>query len=68
MEMYYAICDKYGIVKLNTINDNDIITSTNKLIFATKEQAENKCKILNEFYGYTTNNKYSFFIKMIKTI
>lgn len=65
MEMYYAICDKYGVVRLDTVNDNDIITSTNRLIYATKERAENQCKILNDFYGYDTSYDYAFFVKMI---
>lgn len=66
--MYYAICDKYGVVKLNTINDDDIVTSTSKLIFATKEQAKSKCKILNEFYGYAVNSKSAFSVQVINEL
>ena len=56
----YAICDKFGIVSLQTKSTNDVITSSTIMIYADAKRAREKLQIIKQLYDMD-----EFYIKKI---
>ena len=58
----YAICDKFGIISLQTKSKNDVITSSMIMAYASEKRAKEKLELIKKL-----NDMDEFYIKEVET-
>ena len=58
----YAICDKFGIISLQTKSKNNVITSSMIMAYASEKRAKEKLKLIKQLYDMD-----EFYIKEVET-
>ena len=58
----YAICDKFGIISLQTKSKNDVITSSMIMAYASEKRAKEKLELIKKLYDMD-----EFYIKEVET-
>ena len=58
----YAICDKFGIISLQTKSKNDVITSSMIMAYASEKRAKEKLELVRKLYDMD-----EFYIKEVET-
>ena len=58
----YAICDKFGIISLQTKSKNDVITSGMIMAYASEKRAKEKLEFVRKLYDMD-----EFYIKEVET-
>ena len=58
----YAICDKFGIISLQTKSKNDVITSGMIMAYASEKRAKEKLELIKKLYDMN-----EFYIKEVET-
>ena len=58
----YAICDKFGIISLQTKSKNNIITSSMIMAYASEKRAKEKLELIKKLYDMD-----EFYIKEVET-
>ena len=58
----YAICDKFGIISLQTKSKNDVITSGMIMAYASEKRAKEKLELIKKLYDMD-----EFYIKEVET-
>ena len=58
----YAICDKFGIISLQTKSKNDVITSSMIMAYASEKRAKEKLELVRKLYDMD-----EFYIKEVDT-
>ena len=58
----YAICDKFGIISLQTKSKNDVITSGMIMAYASEKRAKEKLELVRKLYDMD-----EFYIKEVET-
>ena len=46
----YAICDKFGIISLQTKSKNNVITSSMIMAYASEKRAKEKLELIRKLY------------------
>lgn len=58
----YAICDKFGIISLQTKSKNNVITSSMIMAYASERRAKEKLELVRKLYDMD-----EFYIKEVET-
>lgn len=58
----YAICDKFGIISLQTKSKNNVITSSMIMAYASEKRAKEKLELIKQIYDMD-----EFYIKEVET-
>lgn len=58
----YAICDKFGIMSLQTKSKDNVITSSMIMAYASEERAREKLELIKKLYDMD-----EFYIKEVET-
>ena len=58
----YAICDKFGIISLQTKSKNNVITSSMIMAYASEKRAKEKLELIRKLYDMN-----EFYIKEVET-
>ena len=58
----YAICDKFGIISLQTKSKDNIITSSMIMAYASEKRAKEKLELIRKLYDMD-----EFYIKEVET-
>lgn len=58
----YAICDKFGIISLQTKSKNNVITSSMIMAYASEKRAKEKLELIKRLYDMD-----EFYIKEVET-
>ena len=58
----YAICDKFGIISLQTKSKDNVITSSMIMAYASEKRAKEKLELIRELYDMD-----EFYIKEVET-
>ena len=58
----YAICDKFGIISLQTKSKNNVITSSMIMAYASEKRAREKLELIKKLYDMD-----EFYIKEVET-
>ena len=58
----YAICDKFGIISLQTKSKNNVITSSMIMAYASEKRAKEKLELVRKLYDMD-----EFYIKEVET-
>ena len=58
----YAICDKFGIISLQTKSKNSVITSSMIMAYASEKRAKKKLELIKQIYDID-----EFYIKEVET-
>lgn len=58
----YAICDKFGIISLQTKSKNSVITSSMIMAYASEKRAKKKLELIKQIYDMD-----EFYIKEVET-
>ena len=58
----YAICDKFGIISLQTKSKNNVITSSMIMTYASEKRAKEKLELIKRLYDMD-----EFYIKEVET-
>ena len=58
----YAICDKFGIISLQTKSKDNIITSSMIMAYASEKRAKEKLELIKKLYDMD-----EFYIKEVET-
>lgn len=58
----YAICDKFGIISLQTKSKNNVITSSMIMAYASEKRAKEKLELIKQLYDMD-----EFYIKEVET-
>ena len=58
----YAICDKFGIISLQTKSKNNVITSSMIMAYASEKRAKQKLELIKKLYDIN-----EFYIKEVET-
>ena len=58
----YAICDKFGIISLQTKSKDNVITSSMIMAYASKKRAKEKLELIRKLYDMD-----EFYIKEVET-
>ena len=58
----YAICDKFGIISLQTKSKNNVITSSMIMAYAIEKRAKEKLELIKKLYDMD-----EFYIKEVET-
>ena len=59
----YAICDKFGIISLQTKSKNDVITSGMIMAYASEKRAKEKLELIKKLYDMD-----EFYIKEVEFV
>lgn len=62
MVVVYAICDKFGIISLQTKSKNNVITSSMIMAYASEKRAKEKLELIKQIYDMD-----EFYIKEVET-
>ena len=62
MVIVYAICDKFGIISLQTKSKDNIITSSIIMAYASEKRAKEKLELIKKLYDMD-----EFYIKEMET-
>lgn len=57
----YAICDKFGIISLQTKSKNSVITSSMIMAYASEKRAKEKLELIKQIYDMD-----EFYIKEVE--
>ena len=58
----YAICDKFGIISLQTKSIDNVITSSMIMAYASEKRAKEKLELIKKLYDMD-----EFYIKEVET-
>ncbi len=58
----YAVCDKFGIISLQTKSKNNVITSSMIMAYASETRAKEKLELIRKLYDMD-----EFYIKEVET-
>ena len=58
----YAICDKFGIISLQTKSKDNVITSSMIMAYASEKRAKEKLELIRKLYDMD-----EFYIKEVET-
>lgn len=58
----YAICDKFGIISLQTKSKDNVITSSMIMAYASEKRAKKKLELIRKLYDMD-----EFYIKEVET-
>ena len=58
----YAICDKFGIISLQTKSKDNVITSSMIMAYASEKRAKEKLELIKQLYDMD-----EFYIKEVET-
>lgn len=58
----YAICDKFGIISLQTKSKDNVITSSMIMAYASEKRAKEKLELIKKLYDMD-----EFYIKEVET-
>lgn len=58
----YAICDKFGIISLQTKSKDNVITSSMIMTYASEKRAKEKLELIRKLYDMD-----EFYIKEVET-
>ena len=58
----YAICDKFGIISLQTKSKDNVITSSMIMAYASEKRAREKLELIKKLYDMD-----EFYIKEVET-
>ena len=58
----YTICDKFGIISLQTKSKNNVITSSMIMAYASEKRAKEKLELIKQIYDMD-----EFYIKEMET-
>lgn len=58
----YAICDKFGIISLQTKSKSNVITSSMIMAYASEKRAKEKLELVKQLYDMD-----EFYIKEMET-
>ena len=58
----YAICDKFGIISLQTKSKDNVITSSMIMAYASEKRAKEKLELIRRLYDMD-----EFYIKEVET-
>ena len=58
----YAICDKFGIISLQTKSKNNVITSSMIMAYVSEKRAKEKLELIKKLYDMD-----EFYIKEVET-
>lgn len=58
----YAICDKFGIISLQTKSKNNVVTSSMIMAYASEKRAKEKLELIKRLYDMD-----EFYIKEVET-
>lgn len=58
----YAICDKFGIISLQTKSKDNVITSSMIMAYASEKRAKEKLELIRKLYDMN-----EFYIKEVET-
>ena len=58
----YTICDKFGIISLQTKSKNNVITSSMIMAYASEKRAKEKLELIKQMYDMD-----EFYIKEMET-
>lgn len=58
----YAICDKFGIISLQTKSKDNVITSSMIMAYASEQRAKEKLELIKQIYDMD-----EFYIKEVET-
>ena len=58
----YAICDKFGIISLQTKSKDNVITSSMIMAYASEKRAKEKLELVRKLYDMD-----EFYIKEVET-
>ena len=58
----YAICDKFGIISLQTKSKGNVITSSMIMAYASEKRAKEKLELIKKLYDMD-----EFYIKEVET-
>ena len=58
----YAICDKFGIISLQTKSKNNVITSSMIMAYASEKRAKEKLELIKKLYDMD-----EFYVKEVET-
>lgn len=58
----YAICDKFGIISLQTKSKDNVITSSMIMAYASEKRAKEKLELIKQLYDID-----EFYIKEVET-
>ena len=58
----YAICDKFGIISLQTKSKSNVITSSMIMAYASEKRAKEKLELIKKLYDMD-----EFYIKEVET-
>ena len=58
----YAICDKFGIISLQTKSKDNVITSSMIMAYASEKRANEKLELIRKLYDMD-----EFYIKEVET-
>ena len=58
----YAICDKFGIISLQTKSKDNVITSSMIMAYASEKRAREKLELIRKLYDMD-----EFYIKEVET-
>ena len=58
----YAICDKFGIISLQTKSKDNVITSSMIMAYASEKRAKEKLELIKKLYDIN-----EFYIKEVET-
>lgn len=58
----YAICDKFGIISLQTKSKNNVITSSMIMAYASEKRAKEKLELIKKLYDID-----EFYIQEVET-
>ena len=58
----YAICDKFGIISLQTKSKDNVITSSMIMAYASEKRAKEKLEVVRKLYDMD-----EFYIKEVET-
>lgn len=58
----YAICDKFGIISLQTKSKDNVITSSMIMVYVSEKRAKEKLELIKQLYDID-----EFYIKEVET-
>ena len=58
----YAICDKFGIISLQTKSKDNVVTSSMIMAYASEKRAKEKLELIRKLYDMD-----EFYIKEVET-
>ena len=58
----YAICDKFGIISLQTKSKDNVVTSSMIMAYASEKRAKEKLELIKKLYDMD-----EFYIKEVET-